>query len=455
MATIKSTLSAVPGITTPIIIVLYRSTAPTAELARIVKSAPHASPYNFIFDNLADGVYIVNIHDSPDGVALGNLRHDYWIDASTNNIVSERFFFVVDGAGANDPVAGATEYTNTTLNGKTISGVFQEGFRYLRPGVEWTPKAGGGVTLLGGQKFDGGQVWTVEISYNVATPVTVNNDAFSEIVQITTDTALGSGQYNKTVVATPSGSGLEAVLPFISTVPEGRGYVLMHNGGNAVNVTLVCGLGDTLRFRGATKTYVRLGIGEFIKVVKSGSIWYVVDYQGQFDRVGQKIFADVVGVNQLLCDGQTTYDGNVYARLWDYITNEVPVNQRVSFTMFDQVSTINGRPVFTNRGFFAVDLNSETFKLPDLRNQTFRFVRSIGEADENRVPNLPGAFQGWSVGNHDHPLPSDQSGLENIQSVVNSSSADEGLSSGNRTGGNNPGGENRVDNIGMLPVILI
>jgi hypothetical protein len=455
MASIKSTLSAIPGITTPIIIVLYKSTAPTAELARIVKSAPHPSPYNFTFNNLADGVYIINIHDSPDGVSLGNLRHDYWIDASTNNIISERIFFIVDGAGANDPVSGATDYINTTLDGKTISGVFQEGYRYLRPSVEWQPRAGGGITLLGGQKFDGGAVWALEITYTVPSPVVINNDAFSEIIDITTDTQLGSSQYNKSIYATPATSGLEAVLPYLSTVPDGKGYALHHNGGAAPNVTLVCSLGESIRFRGQSKTYVRLGIGEMIKVIKKGSSWYCTDYQGQFDRVGQKIFADIVGVNQLLCDGETTYDGNVYSRLWDYITNDVPVNQRVSFTEFDQSSVVNGRPVFQNRGFFAVDLNNETFKLPDLRNQTFRFVRNVGQGDPDRVPNLPGAFQAWSVGSHDHPLPADQSGTDNIQSVVNSSNADEGMSSGARTGSNSSGAENRVDNIGMLPVILI
>jgi hypothetical protein len=71
-------------------------------------------------------------------------------------------------------------------------------------------------------------------------------------------------------------------------------------------------------------------------------------------------------------------------------------------------------------------------------------------SDSERVYDYPGGLQNEMIGPHVHSLPADASGAADIQSLVNSGNADEGISTSHLTGYNIGGTENRVKNIGTI-----
>lgn len=466
MASIKNTISVAGGVINYLIVVIYKTTALGAEVDRVVYHAGVSpNPFNYAFTDLVNGTYVVKVHESVDGTTLGTLRHDYWIDASTGQITQERVFFTVNSGIGTAPAAGATIFSDPSLDGKTISGVFRTGYGYLTPSTEWQPHAGGGFELLGGLNFSDSEVWCFEISYTVIETAPSPNDAFADIEVFATDTTLTSADYNKTILGNSANPSQTFTLPTIAGVPDGKGFVFIHDGGSAKNLTLS---GGTYRFRGADVTAVHLGKGEKVKVIKktiSGSPkWYVVDCVGQWDRIGERKGVELLGDNMLICDG-TEYDGLVYKRFFDYIKNTVPLGQKVSYAVFDTTTVINGETVYAKRGFYAVDLVNNKFKVPDLRNTSVRFLKNIGGADATRVDNVPGGYQHHDVGAHkhtgltaentSHASASSIQAVPNVKLLVNTSAGSVTSVSQAETGVYNTGGETVTRNVGLIPVVLI
>lgn len=137
MATIKNELS-ISGPASPFfVIAIYKTTAPSIEVARVLyTSGVSTNPFKFVFTDLPNGTYIVKVHDSADGSALGTLRHDYWIDAVTGFATQDAKYFVVNSGVGSAPADGTTQFNDATLLGKGVNWVFQEGFRFLKKGVE-------------------------------------------------------------------------------------------------------------------------------------------------------------------------------------------------------------------------------------------------------------------------------------------------------------------------------
>jgi hypothetical protein len=391
MAEISFQISAAPSITNDLIAVIYNTTAPGAEIARIVDSTDHSSPASFQFSNLDPGVYIVKVHESPDGVALGNLRHDFWVDAVTNQQVTiEDRWYTVDGLADHDPVSEQNEIPDSYLDGRTVLLVYKEGFRPLEPVTEWTPIVGGGVELLLTIPLSPGEKVLVQLAVPVSLGSTITNDSFSQFVTFTGNVTLTSTEYNKTVLIQSAANKQTTTLPLIASVADSRGYLIRHDGANAVNVIVKAQTGEVIRFRGADINQVELGKGEFIKVIKNGSKWIVNDDRGQWDRLGEVIHARIGGDNMLLMDGVTEYDLTVYVRLKRFI-DSLPVGQVVDYAAFADVE---------NKGFFAVDSVNNKAKLPMMFDMSLRFLKSNGGADPDRPDNIPGGYQAGMVGNH-------------------------------------------------------
>lgn len=461
MAEVSFTISAVPGLTNDLIAVIYKTTDPGAEIDRVLLDDDHSSPVNVQFSDLDPGVYIVKIHESPDGTTLANLRHDFWVDANTNTILFERRFYRVNGGGDNDPTSGTTAITDPYFDGKTISGVFQEGYRYLKPEEEWEQDTGGVLQFLNdinsGSQITNNpdQIWMVEIQFPTTPPAGSNNAPFTDIVLESGNVTLDSSYDNKTILGTSAGNKQTLTSRAISSIPEGRGFLIIHDSSSAVNLIFKAQSGEVIRFRQADVNQVVLGKGEWIKAIRKGSKLYVIEYQGQWDRVGDIEPARQASANRLLCDGTTEYDLNVYVRLNDYI-NSLPVAQVVSYATFATTATINGEAgVETKIGFFAKDTVTNKVKLPKLFNQAIMFLKNDGGADSKRVDNIPGGYRHHEVGPHDHDQPADANGSSNTQSLVDTANSDEGFNTPHKTAIHNPGGETVPRNIGFLPYLLI
>lgn len=395
---VSFTISPAPGVLNDFISVIFNSLNTAAEIARIVTPQPHAAPVNLQFNNLDPGIYLVEVHDTPGGGVLGNMRHDFWVDARTNAILFERRFYVVDAGGANDPVAGTTAITDSYFNGKTISGVFQEGYRYIKPTVEWA-QAGATLNFLNdlnsGSQItnNNGQVWTVEIMYTIIQTGGSTKDEFTDIIDIITNTALGSTEYGKVLMVAGATSKVFLLAPFLGTIPDGTGFMVVHNGGSVINVQFALQSGEVIRFRGADVNYIYLAKGEFIKMIKKGTKLYVVDYRGQWDRIGEMVNGDIQIDNSLVFNG-AQYDGNVYPRIYEWIRDVLPLSQKVSPTDWVNVNqVIRGETVYTKRMLYAIDTSVQSFIVPDRRNLMIRAVKNIGGADITRVDNVPGGYQ--------------------------------------------------------------
>lgn len=389
MAEISFNLSAAPSITNDLIAVIYKTTAPGAEVDRIVDSTDHSSPQNFQFSNLDPGVYLVKIHESPDGTTLGNLRHDFWQDAVTNQQVSvEDRWYTADGLAAHDPVSGQNEIPDAYLDGRTVLLVYKEGFRPLEPVTEWTSIVGGGVELLLTALLSPGEKVLVQIAVAISVGSTINNDAFSQLEVVTGNVTLTSTEYNKAIIVQSVANKQTTTLPLISGVPDSKGYLIRHDGANAINVIVQAQAGEVIRFRGNDVNRVVLGKGEFVKLIKSGSLWYVNDERGQWDRVGEIIAARFAGDNMLLFDGTTEYDLSVYVRLDEYV-DALPAAQVVDYATF---------AASDKKGFFAKDTVNNKVKLPMLFDMSIRFLKNNGGSDTDRTDNIPGGYQAGMVG---------------------------------------------------------
>ncbi len=441
MAAVKGTIGANGG-TDGIIIVIYKSTAPSVEVDRIFKPFPHSAPYNFQFSDVVPGNYLVNIHWTTDGTTLGALVADYWYPA----VSSTGGVGVVQFLGGTDVADGATEWNNADLAGKELLLLYEEGTRPLRNGYEWEPIATGGVRLLAGRTFSDEGVWTVMYAETVISSVPVAGGAeFTEISELPGNTTLSSAEVNKWVIATGIASSQTLGLPPAGSISSG-GYMISHDGRGPINVRITATGTNTIRFRGQNLQYIDLGIGEKVTLIKSSNGWRVRDYAGQWDRLGDIHAVRDIVINQLPADGQTLYDGNQYRRIYEWLLN-LPSNRVVNtVAAWNTTAVFNGQTKFINRGLFFLDIVAKTFRTPDMRGKYLWFL-DVG---------IPGQFDPWQIGDHTHPLPIQDFGTQDRQSIVVNANADEGLSETNRTGLPGPAGaSNHVERIGLIPVVLI
>ncbi len=73
-----------------------------------------------------------------------------------------RRYYICGGNNEGDPPVGGTSITDTYFIGRSVTGVFKEGFRYFIPGVEWNI-VGDTVNVLNGTTFQRDEVFIVEV----------------------------------------------------------------------------------------------------------------------------------------------------------------------------------------------------------------------------------------------------------------------------------------------------
>lgn len=382
-------------------------------------SPPHNTIRNIIFPGLDNVPHVFDFRESPDGVTLGTLIGSYNIDAESSLAV-EFVFWKVGGSqvddpiNGTDPVDGATQYVNPYMNGKTVTGVFQEGQRFLVDNKEWQPLAGGGVDLLVDDnanqiQFINDQRWSAMVVYAIIPASggsSSSNESFANIIEVVGDATLDSSHYNSTLLCS---SGLDTQVlsaPAIGSVPDKKGFTIHHVGADAlpVNVEFLANGADLIFFRGQNVSSVLLGFGEYIKVIKSGAKWYVLEYTGQWDRVGDRSLSDVNNrVNSIVADGQTEYDGLVYKRLYAWLLSALTPGQIKTYAERNLVVVIDGENVNPYRGFWGHDAINKKFYPPDMRHIQTRGIKNIGGSDSDVYgDNIAGAYQHHMFKSHNH-----------------------------------------------------
>lgn len=455
MGQIKLTIGQV-NITNYLVIVARKTTTPLVEEAREAFAPPHPATQNVVVPAVGDidpVVYYIDAYESSDGVALDLLLSQFVYDLKNSIVIAERRFYVVGGPGANDPAADQQILTDAYLDGKTISGVFKEGFRYLRPDtetiVEWEPVTGGGIELQGDLFFSGGEVYVVEVSYLADQTQVSSGGMYSGVDLIDTDTTLSSSNRNKRLRCHAAASNtLVVTLESVALVPDGTFYHFTSNAGMQNQTRLLPAGSETILYNGENYPELSFGKGEFVRIVKVGSIWEAEMAHDNILRVGERFAGTWKDHPSTFPEDGALYDGDEWPRIWWWIKNKLPSTHYVTD---DQVTDITYSHSAGRLGQFVIHSTLKKFRLPNTQNISERGLKSFStyNADAERIYDYPGGVQDEMVGPHTHPLPRDSSGTDDIQSLVHTSNADEGVTSASLTG-SNTGTENRVKNIGTI-----
>lgn len=455
MGQIKLTIGQV-NITNYLIIVARKTTTPLVEEAREAFAPPHPATQNVVVPAVGDidpVVYYIDAYESSDGVALDLLLSQFVYDLKNRIVIAERRFYVVGGPGANDPAPDQQILTDAYLDGKTISGVFKEGFRYLRPDteniVEWEPVTGGGIELQGDLFFSGGEVYVVEISYLADQTQVASGGMYSGVELIDTDTTLSSSYRNKRLRCHSAASNkLVVTMESVALVPDGTFYHFTSNAGMQNQTRLLPAGSETILYNGENYPELSFGKGEFIRIVKVGSIWEAEMAHDNILRVGERFAGTWKDHPSTFPENGALFDGDEWPRIWWWISNKLPSTHKIT-----DDNVINGgySAPTDRRGQFVVHSTLKKFRMPNWQGGTERGLADFATygTDASRNYDYPGGFQDEMVGPHTHPLPRDASGTDDIQSLVITSNADEGITSASLTG-NNTGTENRVRNFGVI-----
>jgi hypothetical protein len=302
MANIQFQISPVPGITNDLIAVIYNTLAPAAEVARQVVNPPHASPHNFNFTGLVVGTYIVKIHQSPDGSTLGNLEHDFWVNAVINtvNAYDVKTFQVGLGRSAPyyDPSNGDNDYINPDLDGLNYT-VFKPGYGPLDWAANITEYPGGGFSFTDGQEFSQDEIYTILISNLVTTSTgSSSGPSFPEGVEpVAGDITFTSTHYNKILEVTAA-TNCNIDIPNLDTLPDGTRFIintqfLFSDEYDApfYFVTLTLPAGRFARINGIDHNKVWIGRGETFDFVKFGNYLRMVNDCEPYRSVGKIVYS--------------------------------------------------------------------------------------------------------------------------------------------------------------------
>jgi hypothetical protein len=401
MANVGFTISPAPGVTNDLIAVIYKTTAPAAEVDRLLKAAPHASPYDFNFTDLVPGTYIVKIHETPDGTTLGNLRHDFWVDASLQKLLSYevKTFQVGLGRGTPyyDPADGDTDYINPDLDGLTYT-VFKPGYGPLDWAANITGYTGGGFSFTDGQKFSQDEIYTILVSNLVQQPLSPVGTGYPEdIIDVTGDISFTSTHYNNLLEVNSSATIVTITIADITTIPDGTKFGINTHNGTQRYVTLQLPVGKYCLINGVQRNAVYVGRAAEVEFIKKGNYLRVVNGGEDFRRVGEKVFTDGnPPVNGLAFVGGWKLKTD-YPRAFNWYVNTLPVGELGTGT--DDIT-----PAGDNIRKWIIGTNK--FWVPDHRDMSYRVTDGTRLANSYQADAVgPGtvktrAFTGNGVGHN-------------------------------------------------------
>jgi hypothetical protein len=335
MANVAFTISPAPGITQDMIAVLYDN---GAEVDRLPIPYPHTSPQDLDFINVAPKTYVVKIHETPDGTTLGNLRHDFWVDASLQKLQSYTVKTFQVGAGRGtpyfDPADHDVNYINTDLDGLDYT-VFKPGYGPLDWSADIAPYTGGGFSFTNGQEFAQDEIYTILINNLVTQPIQQTGVGFPDgVITINADTAFGATHYNKILEIDPAQEVLTITID-LATVPDGTQFIIntqKHNGV-LINAVLALQAGQTCTINGQDENNVYIGKSENVTFYKKGSFLRQT-WDGDYRRVGEIIFSDGTPptIPNILALTGFWIDKARVPRIWNWYINRLTPGQYFSGT---------------------------------------------------------------------------------------------------------------------------
>lgn len=366
---------------------------------------PAPSAVNLVFTTLEPTNYYVDFRESSDGTALGTLIATFTFDAQSNQIIFEQRFYTCDGPDVGDPVAGANTIVDPYFVNKTISSIFKEGFRPLKPVAEFTI-SGDTITVINGTTFSHDEKIVVDITYKDALP---GNDgatgfAFTGTVLLTANTTLNSSHYNKRLNNKASTSSLVHTFPALSTIPDGTGFYFKSFGGSQIQTRIMLAgtdkiIWDGFDFSPYELSEIWIGKGQWIWLEKNTDVdpyLEVISIHADISKVGEQLDADTQLPNTRKQDGALA-DGDDYPAIWWWINNKLPAAQLV---VDDNIINLSYAFVQARIGQFVKHSTLKKFRWPKTMGLTKKGTKDFTTfgTDILRTYDYPGGYQQDAVG---------------------------------------------------------
>lgn len=408
MAQIRLSIATV-NITNDLIVIARKTTTPLVTEAQEVYNAPHPTTRNIVLPASGDidpVIYYVDFYESSDGVSLDLLLSSFQYDLKNNIIISERRFYTVGGGNPTDPAPDQKILSDPYLDGKTISGVFKEGYRYLKPNTEglpeWDPYTGGGIELRDPYIFSNGEVYIIEISYLVnQSQASGSGGLYTGVELIDASTTLNSGHRNKRLRCEASANNVLVVnLESLSAVPDGTYYHFTSNGGLQNQTRILPDGSDTIKYNGENYTEISFGKGEYIRIVKTGSFWEAELTHPFVLQVGERFSATLKDHPSCKPEDGELYDGDEWPRPWWWINNKLPSTH---YIVDDNVIDPGYTHPADKPGLFVKHSTLKKFRMPNTQGLSERGLELFNTYGTNydRDYDYPGGYQGDQVGEFD------------------------------------------------------
>lgn len=416
--------------------------------------------YNFIIPGLDPENYYIRYYDAPTNTSLGTLVAELIVNALTNEFISERRFYTVGGSGTYDPADGATGVTDPYLIGKTVSGVFKEGFRYFDPATEYIfTDATGNVNVTNGTLLATDEKIIIELTYVAGAETTTSSTSlYDSTINVPEATrTLLAAEINARVRLTGTAATQAITLPALPGFAIDKGFYFDNSvGGMAIQVKLLTNGTDRVRFNGfnsASNLFPEFWVskGEHLLIRKfDDNFWEVIgDYKGV--NVGEKVNVSYKSHPNVIPEDGSEIDGNEYGRLWWWINNVLPATH--------YISDDSGTQQPSRIGQFIIKPTTKKILMPNSQNLSEKGLadfNSYGSDSVNRLYDYPGGFQDQALMSHGHSINTTSSGPTSndtgdpMRGNIVGTSNTRGQAGANKSIGLTGGTDQRVKNIGVI-----
>lgn len=145
---------------------------------------------------------------------------------------------------------------------------------------------------------------------------------------------------------------------------------------------------------------VYLYVGEMIKVVKKENVFYVLEFRGQLDEVGEILHKARKPAYAIEAKGQLVNRAD-YPRLWEWVKLGGALSGSSGIYVSDAAWLMTGGEY---TGMFSSGNGTTTFRMPDLRAQFIRSLDNGRSIDTGRMGYQEGSAEGDSNKNHTHKM---------------------------------------------------
>lgn len=370
-----------PTITNDLKYVIYKASAPLAEVDSFTFSSPHPARTvnflgpleitNYIFKLFEmSGASIVrqvinDLNFTPDGEVQYFAPVMIKVDTSPG-LNSGTSSFVFDGTGGTPDWRGRHIFVE-----RVGSGTMDKDFT-----VQYTWDSATATFVLtyvdpGGttDAFQVGELFNVEFEMLFGNTGSQASDLFSDVLVITNDTALTAADIGKKIIIKGAVPYLEVTLPDIDTVLEKKVTWFEFGVGSHINAKLKTFTGQVIDWGRGSLDHITGGVCESIAIFKEPitNVWRVHDSDGNFLKLGRIIANDGEAAQEFNVQALDGTQLNVadYVRIYEDFVQKLPPSQVCNFSDWGTLDVPTN--TYPNKTKFSYS-NGTFFHVPDRRN---------------------------------------------------------------------------------------